>query len=431
MTNRKNRTQQNRELHVRHRLLPSASRIPANEGVGQNGRKYVLISGGAGFIGSNLAHRLLSSGQPVMLYDNLSRPGVEQNVRWLQSEHGSRVRLEIADVRNVEALRRAVRDASGVFHFAAQTAVTTSLVDPVHDFEVNARGTLNMLEALRSLNHPPPLLLTSTNKVYGDLNDVELRVNSKGSRYEPVSDDLKRHGFGEDRPLNFHSPYGCSKGCACQYVLDYARTFGLPTVAFHMSCIYGPHQLGTEDQGWVAHFAIKALENSSITIYGDGRQVRDILFVEDLVDAFLLAHENINTLAGQAFNIGGGPTNTISLLELIDLIASLRGRPPEVQFDSWRSADQKYYVSDVRKFSAATGWRPEVGVREGVTRLHDWLRDHRFAPAALLNGALTGANGHHSIDQTTSRYRAVLRSSCRDGRPAKSTVTNGRFERKG
>ncbi|HYG35462.1 MAG TPA: NAD-dependent epimerase/dehydratase family protein [Clostridia bacterium] len=344
----------------------------------------VLITGGAGFIGTNLAHYLLSARRRVILYDNLSRPGVEQNLAWLKATHGDLVRHEQGDVRDIHRLRKTVRQASQVFHFAAQVAVTTSLVEPTEDFEINARGTLNLLEALRSLEEPPPLVFTSTNKVYGDLNDVRLRQQQQ--RYEPEDAEIRTHGFNESCPLNFHSPYGCSKGAACQYVQDYARTFGLPTVVFRMSCIYGPHQFGTEDQGWVAHFLIKAIEKSPLTIYGDGRQVRDILYVEDLVQAFVLAQQNIKKVSGQVFNMGGGPEHTTSLLELVDLITELHGRSPEVRFSEWRAADQQYYVSDTRKFSALTGWRPKVGVRAGVQNLYHWLLEfHKVRTERILN----------------------------------------------
>ncbi len=364
----------------------------------------VLITGGAGFIGTNLADRLLSSGQPVVLYDNLSRRGVEENLAWLKKRHGSLLRHECADVRDPERLRMAVSDASAVFHFAAQVAVTTSLDAPIEDFEINARGTLNLLEALRSLAQPPPLVFTSTNKVYGDLTQIRLRRHRL--RYEPEEEQVRRYGFNEDCPLHFHSPYGCSKGAACQYVQDYARTFKLPTVVFRMSCIYGPHQFGTEDQGWVAHFLIRALENAPLTIYGDGRQVRDILFVEDLVNAFLLAREHISELAGQAFNMGGGPGNTTSLLELMDIIGELGGRTPDVRFDDWRPADQLYYVSDTRRFSELTGWSPAVGVRAGVERLYSWLREFRVAEADRVLRLPAALNGHRS-----SRGRKVAGGS--------------------
>src|SRR5688572_2657842 len=261
-----------------------------------NSAKPVLITGGAGFIGTNVADRFLRQGQRVILYDNLSRSGVERNVEWLRRTHGDLVQLEQADIRDAAAIKRAIAGCSRVFHFAAQVAVTASLTDPIFDFEVNARGTLNLLEAIRGLKRPVPLLFTSSNKVYGEMEDVEIRRGE--DRYEPEQAEIRRYGFSEKRPLQFHSPYGCSKGAAGQYVLDYARTFGLPAVVFHMSCIYGPHQFGNEDQGWVAHFLIRALEGGQITLYGDGRQVRDVLFVEDLVDAFLLAHENIAKLSG-------------------------------------------------------------------------------------------------------------------------------------
>jgi CDP-paratose 2-epimerase len=260
-----------------------------------------------------------------------------------------------------------------VFHFAAQVAVTTSLYNSMHDFQVNARGTLNLLEAIRSMDDPPPLVFTSTNKVYGGLPDVKLHVRQ--GRYEPVDETIRQSGIGEWRPLDFHSPYGCSKGAADQYVIDYARTFGLPAAVFRMSCIYGPHQFGTEDQGWVAHFLIRAIQGKPITLYGDGMQVRDVLFVDDLLDAFLLAQANMPAVSGRAFNIGGGPTNTISLIELLEIIRELHGSKPKVQSGAWRPGDQRYYVSDTSRFTGAAGWAPKVGWREGVKRLYEWLRD--------------------------------------------------------
>ena len=367
-----------------------AHRLPSTVGkVARNGLKQrpILITGGAGFIGTNLAHRLLSSGQPVLLLDNFLRPGVEKNLHWLRETHGDLVQVEVPDVRNAAAIKSAVKRASQVFHFAAQVAVTTSLVEPIEDFEINARGTLNVLEAMRALPSPPPLVFTSTNKVYGGLADVKLM--EKSNRYLPEDSQLRANGISEARHLDFHSPYGCSKGAADQYVLDYARTFDLPAVVFRMSCIYGPHQFGTEDQGWVAHFLIRAIEGQPITLYGDGMQVRDVLFVEDLVDACLLAQQHMNYIAGQAFNIGGGPANTLSLRELLDLISDLHGESPAVLFDEWRPADQRYYVSDTRKFQAATGWSPRVGVREGVERLYQWLLESRgmgTAPSASAKG---------------------------------------------
>jgi CDP-paratose 2-epimerase len=329
------------------------------------------VFGGAGFVGCNLAHRLLREGRRVLVFDSLARRGVERNLRWLKDEHGDRLQVEIADVRDSRAVRSALRGAAQVFQFAAQVAVTSSLVDPIGDFEVNARGTLNVLEAARAQPDPPSIVFTSTNKVYGGLLDVVLERS--GRRYQPADAELRRHGIGERRPLDFESPYGCSKGAADQYVLDYARTFGIPAVVFRMSCIYGPRQFGNEDQGWVAHFVLRALQRRPLTLYGDGFQVRDVLFVEDLVEAFLLAQANVHRLWGEAFNIGGGPERTVSLLELLERIEELCGGLPPTRFEDWRPGDQRYYVSDTRKFQAATGWRPRVDVAEGVLRLREWL----------------------------------------------------------
>ena len=346
----------------------------------------VLISGGAGFIGTNVAHRLLSEGVPVLVLDNLSRPGVERNLEWLCDTHGSLVKVDIADVRNAGAVRRAVAEASHVFHFAAQVAVTSSVADPVTDFEVNARGTMNMLEAVRASATPPPLVFTSTNKVYGALSDIAL-VNRP--RYEPIDGLVRAHGIDEQRPLEFHSPYGCSKGTADQYVLDYARSYGLPATVFRMSCIYGPHQYGTEDQGWVAHFLLRALAGQPIVIYGDGHQVRDVLYVDDLVEAMLAGQAHMNQVAGHAFNIGGGPLHTTSLLELVRLIGALHGSEPAVSFDEWRISDQRFYVSDTRKFQRMTGWAPRVAPCDGVQRLYTWLRDSRPRAAVALRKVAT------------------------------------------
>jgi CDP-paratose 2-epimerase len=339
-------------------------RVPGSTGLS-------LITGGAGFVATNVADRLLASGRRVRLFDNLSRAGVEENLRWIQQRYGDRVEFQRGDIRDEAAVRRAVRGTDQIFHFAAQVAVTTSLTEPFVDFDVNARGTLNLLEAIRACDQPPGLLFTSTNKVYGDLEDVTLR--RRRTRYEPADERLLERGISEARPLDFHSPYGCSKGAAEQYVLDYARTFGLPATVFRMSCIYGPHQFGTEDQGWVAHFLIQSLRRRPLTLYGDGLQVRDVLFVEDLVDAMLLAHEHIADAAGEPFNVGGGPSNTISLLELMDLIAEITGERPGFGIEPWRPADQRYYVSSTSKFERLTGWRPRTTVRQGVERLLAWL----------------------------------------------------------
>jgi CDP-paratose 2-epimerase len=340
-----------------------------------NRNDYALVIGGAGFIGCNLAAHLARSGKRVKIYDDLSRPGVDHNLVWLQRTYGQRVTAVIADVRDRGKLREAITHAEVVFHLAGQTAVTTSLVEPVHDFEVNARGTVEVLEAVRRSDHRPPVLFTSTNKVYGCLPDLPLRDG--GERWEAVDADLAAHGIDERRPLEFRTPYGCSKGCADQYVLDYAHSFGIPAAVFRMSCIYGPHQLGTEDQGWVAHFLIHALEGRPITVYGDGKQVRDLLFVDDLVDAFVRAWSRIGSLAGRAYNIGGGPKYTISLRELLVMIEQLCGYRPDVRYEPWRAGDQRYYVSNTAAFTEATGWAAKVGPRAGIETLHGWLASER------------------------------------------------------
>jgi len=336
---------------------------------------YTLITGGAGFIGTNLAARLLGQGERVMIYDNLFRDGAEQNLQWLQKEFGDRLLIQVADVRERHILDQCVAGASQVFHFSAQVAVTSSLTDPAHDFDVNIVGTFNILEAIRKSGNQPPLVFTSTNKVYGDLADLNLRTDEK--RYYPRNEFVRNHGIGESRSLDFHSPYGCSKGAADQYVLDYSRTYGLKSVVFRMSCIYGPHQFGNEDQGWVAHFLIRALENEPIVIYGNGKQVRDILFVEDLVDAFLLAQKNMHKIAGEVFNIGGGPKNTVSLVEILEIIKEKTGKAVDISFEEWRTGDQQYYVSDTSKFETATGWKRKFPVTDGVQSLLDWLCQSR------------------------------------------------------
>jgi CDP-paratose 2-epimerase len=333
--------------------------------------KVTLVTGAAGFVGTNLADRLLRDGETVRVLDDLSRPGVERNLAWLEARHGGRLQVEVADVCDGTVVARAVAGARSVFHFAAQVAVTTSLGDPAHDLAVNLLGTLNVLEALRRERGGAPVVFTSTNKVYGALDDIALR--QAAARHEPVDGALRAFGVPETRPLAFSTPYGCSKGAADQYVLDWQKSYGLATAVFRMSCVYGPHQLGTEDQGWVAHFLISALASEPITIYGDGKQVRDLLFVEDLVEALLAARATMGAIAGRAFNIGGGPANVVSLREVTGLIAGLTGAEPELRFGPWRTGDQRWYVSDLRAFAAATGWRPTTSPREGVARLHDWL----------------------------------------------------------
>jgi CDP-paratose 2-epimerase len=339
-----------------------------------SGGRPILITGGAGFIGSNLADRLAGEGNEVIVYDALSRAGVERNLAWLKERHGKKVTHILGDVRDEDELVRAAADAGAVFHMAAQVAVTTSLVDPREDFEINVKGTINLLDAVRTRGEAVPVIFASTNKVYGDLSDIEF--DELDGRYEPKGEEA-RCGIDESRPLDFHTPYGCSKGAADQYVIDYARSFGVPTAVLRMSCIYGQRQMGTEDQGWVAHFLIRALENKPITIYGDGRQVRDILDVGDAVNAYVAALAHIDQVQGRAFNLGGGPANAVSLRELIEEMRTITGRKIELSFEDWRQGDQRWFVADTSAARNALDLPEARGWRDGVARLAKWLADER------------------------------------------------------
>jgi CDP-paratose 2-epimerase len=346
----------------------------------------ILITGGAGFIGANLADRLASEGHDVIVYDSLARPGVERNLAWLTANWGDRIIPMKADVRDREAIGDAAAQASAVFHLAAQVAVTTSLMDPVDDFRTNLEGTLNLLEALRERGDPVPVLFSSTNKVYGDLADVALDIQD--GAWSPTDPTFRDRGVDETRPLDFHTPYGVSKGAADQYVLDYARSFGLPSCVLRMSCIYGRRQMGTEDQGWVAHFAIRVLEGQTITLFGDGQQVRDILDVDDAVNAYVGAWKRIDQVKGRAFNLGGGPENAVSLREVIAEIEALTGRKARLDSSDWRMGDQRWYVSNpdaVRKSLKLADFKPW---RQGVADLVAWLEGER---ARTSSPALAGA----------------------------------------
>ncbi|MBV8456858.1 MAG: NAD-dependent epimerase/dehydratase family protein [Acetobacteraceae bacterium] len=325
----------------------------------------VLITGGAGFIGNALADRLAAAGEHVLVLDSLVRPGVAQNLDWLRRRHPRRLSTIIADIRDVDAVTEATRDARAVFHFAAQVAVTTSLTDPLADLQVNLVGTVTLLEAIR--RRRMPLIFASTNKVYGGLHDLELV--RRGDRYEPANPDLAGHGISENRELRFCTPYGCSKGAADQYVLDYADSYGVPTTVLRMSCIYGPRQLGGEDQGWVAHFARAAISRQPITLYGDGCQVRDILFVDDAVTAYVGAWRSIHRLAGRAFNLGGGPDNAISLLELLRHLEAELGYAVSHRKAPWRSNDQRWFVADARRIRAILNLPRPTPWRSGLVQL--------------------------------------------------------------
>lgn len=338
-------------------------------------RRTILITGGAGFVGSNLAQRLLAEQNVrVRIFDNLSRPGVKHNLSWLQ-QSGNSDRLEFVhgDVRQANEVGAAVRDADEIFHLAAQVAVTTSVGDPSLDFEVNAAGTFHVLEAARQSGRRPFLLFTSTNKVYGSLHGVPVQI--LGSRY--VATDQGFQGVNESEALDFHSPYGCSKGAADQYVRDYARIYDLPTVVFRMSCIAGPRQFGTEDQGWVAHFLYSVLEQRSTTIYGNGFQVRDILHVQDLVDGMLAAREARSRTVGEVYNLGGGPERAISIVEMLEAIKAESGLRPILLHDETRPGDQPLYVSDTSKFTAHTGWKAQRSCLETLEAIHEFWRNNR------------------------------------------------------
>lgn len=336
--------------------------------------KHYLITGGAGFIGSNYVHRLLERGEQVSIYDNLSRPGAALNLIWLRKFHGDEAfKLIVGDVRDAALLTATARSADVIVHLAGQVAVTTSVTHPREDFESNALGTFNVLEAARLSGHDPIVLYASTNKVYGGMEAV--RVLEKDTRYEYADYPL---GMPESLNLDFHSPYGCSKGSGDQYVRDYYRIYGLPTVVFRQSCIYGPRQFGIEDQGWLAWFIIAAITQRPIMIYGNGKQVRDVLHVDDLLDVYDLAVAKIKTNAGQVYNIGGGAQNTISVWkEFSPKLERLLGRHIPVSWGDWRPGDQPVYISDIRKAEKNLGWKPKINVNEGLQHLYQWVFENR------------------------------------------------------
>jgi CDP-paratose 2-epimerase len=344
----------------------------------------ILITGGAGFMGGNLARHLAGLGHQCAIFDNLSRPGVRANLEWLREEGRGRIEFIQGDVRDAAAVEAGTRGAAAIYHLAGQTAVTTSVVEPREDFEINALGTFNVLEAARRSPEKPRVVFASTNKVYGDLENIE--VVERDTRYALAQGD----GVSEAHPIEFHTPYGCSKGAADQYVQDYGRMYGLRTAVLRLSCVYGPRQFGTEDQGWVAHFVIAAVLGRPLSIYGDGKQVRDILFIDDLVRLYARFLEVADTPAvagqagvwGRAYNTGGGAAFTLSLLELLDLLGRETGRRLDVTFENWRPADQRVYISDTTTVRRSLGWKPEVAPADGVRRLLTWVRNHRDLFAA-------------------------------------------------
>lgn len=338
---------------------------------------HILVTGGAGFIGCNLAQRLLSRGHTVTIYDNLSRPGTKHNLDWLRQVAEvapGTLHAQIADILDADRIAAAAREVDVVFHLAGQVAVTRSVQEPRFDFMSNAGGTFNVLEAARHSPRQPIVIYASTNKVYGGMEEVVIVEEATRYRYR----DLPQ-GVSEEQPLDFHSPYGCSKGTGDQYVRDYHRIYGLRTVVFRQSCCYGPRQFGVEDQGWVAHFIIAAQFGRPISIYGDGKQVRDILYVDDLLDAYELAVERIDVAAGQIYNIGGGPANTISIWrEFQPMLSHLAGQTVEAaQYGDWRPGDQPVFVSAIGKLKRDLGWEPATSAEQGIERLWNWVRDHR------------------------------------------------------
>jgi len=331
-------------------------------------KKRALISGGAGFIGCNAAHRLIGAGWDVVVWDNLSRGGGDKNLNWLRGLGPFTFsRVDLREEQQVQSHYQG-NHFDLVLHCAGQVAVTTSVANPREDFECNAMGSFNLLEAIRAQDPDAMMIFASTNKVYGGMHDIA--VVERNGRYEYATLPM---GISEAHPMDFHSPYGCSKGAADQYVRDYARIYGLATVSFRQSCVYGYRQFGIEDQGWVAWFVIAHALDRQITIYGDGKQTRDILFIEDLLDAYLLAYERRDRTAGQIYNIGGGPENQLSLIELMQILEQTKGKEVQHSFADWRPGDQKVFVADIRKARTDLGWEPANNCRQGVEKLIAWV----------------------------------------------------------
>lgn len=334
--------------------------------------KTILITGGAGFIGINSAKQFIADGWRVIIFDNLSRRGSEKNIEYLAKFYSNFEFIKADVAKDFEQLAQAADRSQVILHLAGQVAVTSSVQNPIADFEANALGTLNVLEAARKSRSRPAFIYSSTNKVYGGMEDVVVAEAEKRYFYQNLP-----FGISENRGLDFHSPYGCSKGSGDQYVHDYARIYNLSTVVFRQSCIYGPHQFGLEDQGWLAWFTIATLAGKPLTIYGDGKQVRDILYVDDLVSAYKFAISNPNIVRGKIYNIGGGPENTLSLLELISELENILGKKIEYRLSGWRPGDQRVYISDIRKIKAELGWQPAVSPKQGIKKLVDWVKDNQ------------------------------------------------------
>jgi len=341
----------------------------------------VLVTGGAGFIGVHTCAAFKAAGDQVVVFDNLSRRGSGANAAWLKEAHGVEVyRGDIREPADLEACFASRGPFDVVLHLAAQVAVTASVARPREDFEINALGTFNVLEAARAQSLPPLVIQASTNKVYGGMEGVEVVEDENRYRYRDLPG-----GIPADHPLDFHSPYGCSKGAADQYVRDYSRIYGLPTVVLRQSCIYGARQFGVEDQGWIAWFVIAALFGRPISIYGNGKQVRDALYVDDLVAAYRACIDRKSEVAGRILNIGGGPDFSLSVWkEFGPILEDLLGRAIPVTYADWRPGDQPVYISDISETERILGWRPTVPPSEGVRRLYDWVVENRKLVAREL-----------------------------------------------
>lgn len=336
--------------------------------------KKILITGGCGFIGTNAAVHFAKGGWDVHCLDNFSRPGSRKNAEFLKAEAPTASIVEMDIVAGKDAVGTSIREGAfdAIIHAAAQVAVTSSVADPLFDFNANALGTLIVLDAARQCAKKPVVIFTSTNKVYGDL--AHMKLEEQATRY--VFPEIPA-GVSEETSLDFHSPYGCSKGAADQYTRDWQRIYDVPTVVFRQSCIYGAHQFGIVDQGWVAYLTMLAAFEKPITIFGDGKQVRDLLYMDDLARAMEAAIENIDVTKGQIYNIGGGPANSRSLLEFVAFLRTKLNLPVANGFGDWRPGDQKVYISDIRKAEKDFGWKPEVTFEDGFDRMHRWIVDNR------------------------------------------------------
>jgi len=335
----------------------------------------IIITGGCGFIGTNVALFHLKKKHEVVVIDNLSRRGTEVNLSLLKKYKNLKFyKVDIRDKEKINKIFSQNKDVDIVYHLAAQVAVTTSVLNPYEDFEINALGTINVLEAVRKRTPKTFFIFSSTNKVYGGMENI--KIEERNGRYFAVD---YSNGIDENFNLDFHSPYGCSKGAADQYVRDYSRIYGLDTVVFRQSCIYGPNQFGIEDQGWVAYFCIQAMFDKEITIYGDGKQVRDVLYIDDLIDAYLLSYKNRKKVKGEIFNIGGGPQNQVGILEFIEYLKKKLNKPIKYKFSNWRPGDQKYFVSDNSKLYKYLNWTPKTSMQDGVDKLINWIEKNRGA----------------------------------------------------